>query len=47
MSKYLVEVKDLTFKRGSRTIFKGLNLKVETGKITAIMGRLVSAKPLC
>ncbi len=38
MSKYLVEVKDLTFKRGSRTIFKGLNLKVETGKITAIMG---------
>ncbi|MGR3807530.1 ATP-binding cassette domain-containing protein [Pasteurella testudinis] len=38
MNKYLVEVKDLTFKRGSRTIYQGLNLKVETGKITAIMG---------
>ncbi|MGV6988613.1 ATP-binding cassette domain-containing protein [Testudinibacter sp. P80/BLE/0925] len=38
MNKYLVEVKDLTFKRGSRTIYQGLNLKVERGKITAIMG---------
>ncbi|KGQ69924.1 ABC transporter ATP-binding protein [Chelonobacter oris] len=38
MNKYLVEVKDLIFKRGSRTIYQGLNLKVETGKITAIMG---------
>ncbi|KAE9525346.1 ATP-binding cassette domain-containing protein [Testudinibacter aquarius] len=38
MNKYLVEVKDLVFKRGSRTIYQGLNLKVETGKITAIMG---------
>ncbi|TNH04006.1 ATP-binding cassette domain-containing protein [Testudinibacter sp. TR-2022] len=38
MNKYLVEVRDLAFKRGSRTIYQGLNLKVETGKITAIMG---------
>ncbi|MGR6982035.1 ATP-binding cassette domain-containing protein [Testudinibacter sp. P27/CKL/0425] len=38
MNNYLVEVKDLTFKRGSRTIYQGLNLKVERGKITAIMG---------
>ncbi len=34
----LIEVKNLIFKRGSRTIYNGLNLRVEKGKITAIMG---------
>lgn len=34
----LVEVKNLTFKRGERTIYDNLNLRVEKGKITAIMG---------
>lgn len=38
MSNPLIEVKNLTFKRGSRTIYQDLNLKVEQGKITAIMG---------
>lgn len=34
----LVEVKNLTFKRGERIIYDNLNLKVKKGKITAIMG---------
>ncbi len=34
----LVEVKNMTFKRGERTIYDNLNLKVQKGKITAIMG---------
>ncbi|MCK3654727.1 ABC transporter ATP-binding protein [Pasteurellaceae bacterium Macca] len=34
----LVEVKNLTFKRGTRTIYDNLNLRVQKGKITAIMG---------
>lgn len=36
--KALVEVKNLTFKRGERLIYDNLNLRVEKGKITAIMG---------
>lgn len=38
MSSYLIEVKNLTFKRGERIIYDNLNLQVEQGKITAIMG---------
>lgn len=34
----LVEVKNLTFKRGERMIYNNLNLQVRQGKITAIMG---------
>lgn len=34
----LVEVKNLTFKRGERVIYDNLNLSVQKGKITAIMG---------
>lgn len=34
----LVEVSNLTFKRGERIIYDNLNLKVKKGKITAIMG---------
>lgn len=34
----LVEVKNLTFKRGERVIYDNLNLQVKKGKITAIMG---------
>lgn len=36
--KNLVEVKNLTFKRGDRVIYDQLNLQVQQGKITAIMG---------
>lgn len=36
--KTLVEVKNLTFKRGERTIYHNLNLRFQQGKITAIMG---------
>lgn len=34
----LVEVKKLTFKRGERVIYDNLNLQVQKGKVTAIMG---------
>lgn len=34
----LVEVRNLTFKRGERVIYDNLNLQVRKGKITAIMG---------
>lgn len=37
-TKNLVEVKGLTFKRGERVIYDNLNLQVQKGKITAIMG---------
>lgn len=33
-----IEVKDLSFKRGQRTIYDGVNLSIRRGKITAIMG---------
>ena len=38
MNKNLIEVNNLTFKRGERVIYDNLNLKVQQGKITAIMG---------
>ena len=38
MNKNLIEVKNLTIKRGERVIYDNLNLKVQQGKITAIMG---------
>ena len=34
----LIEIEDLTFRRGDRLIFDGLNMVVPTGKITALMG---------
>lgn len=34
----LVEVRNLTFKRGERVIYDNLNLQVQKGKVTAIMG---------
>lgn len=34
----LVTVNNLTFSRGNRTIFDGIDLHVPEGKVTAIMG---------
>ncbi|EXJ12724.1 putative ABC transporter ATP-binding protein [Nitrincola nitratireducens] len=34
----IVEIKDLTFSRGDRPIFKGVDIKIPRGKVTAIMG---------
>jgi len=34
----LIEVRNLYFSRGSRQIFKNLNVTIERGKVTAIMG---------
>ncbi len=37
-SEDLVKIKNLTFSRGSRTIFDDISLSVPKGKVTAIMG---------
>lgn len=36
--KTLIEVKNLSFKRGERIIYDGVDLKIRKGQITAIMG---------
>ena len=38
VSAYAAELKDVTFKRGERAIFKDINITIPKGKITAIMG---------
>lgn len=38
MPKNAIEIRDLTFCRGDRTIFDAVNINVPAGKITAIMG---------
>ena len=35
---YLISVRDLHFTRGDRTIFRGVNLDIKRGSVTAIMG---------
>ena len=37
-SDSLIEIRDLDYARGQRQIFKGLNISIERGKVTAIMG---------
>lgn len=37
-SESLIEVRNLDFSRGSRKIFDNLNVSIERGKVTAIMG---------
>ena len=37
-SENLIEITDLDYSRGQRPIFKGLNLNISRGKVTAIMG---------
>ena len=37
-SEPLIEIRDLHFARGSRVIFDGIDLDIQRGKITAIMG---------
>lgn len=36
--KHLIEIRDLDYSRGPRQIFKGLNINIERGLVTAIMG---------
>ena len=38
LSDYLIEVHDVDFSRGERSIFKNLSLTIERGDVTAIMG---------
>ncbi len=40
----LVQIRDLCFKRGNRTIFDGLNLDIPRGQVVAIMGPSGSGK---
>ncbi len=42
----LIEVKDLSFKRGERVIYDQVNLKIRQGQITGIMDHRVQVKPL-
>lgn len=44
MSEPLVQLEDLVFRRGERTIFDGVSLVVPAGKIVAIMGPSGSGK---
>lgn len=44
MPEHWVEIKNLSFSRGSRHIFNGIDMTVEKGKITAIMGPSGSGK---
>lgn len=44
MPNNLVEITNLTFSRGERLIFNGVDLEVKRGKITAIMGPSGSGK---
>ncbi len=37
-SDIIIEIKDLDYSRGQREIFKGLNLTITRGEVTAIMG---------
>jgi phospholipid/cholesterol/gamma-HCH transport system ATP-binding protein len=37
-SDNLIEIHDLDFSRGQRQIFKGLNINIKRGQVTAIMG---------
>lgn len=38
LSDSIVEIKDLTFSRGERCIYKNISLSIPRGKVTAIMG---------
>jgi phospholipid/cholesterol/gamma-HCH transport system ATP-binding protein len=38
LSESIIEVRDVHFARGTRSIFKGLNLTIREGDVTAIMG---------
>ena len=38
LSQSIVEVKDVSFSRGDRIIYKNMSFSVPKGKITAIMG---------
>ncbi|MEH6365859.1 MULTISPECIES: ATP-binding cassette domain-containing protein [Pseudomonas] len=42
--KYAVELKGLSFKRGTRDIFKDIDIRIPCGKVTGIMGPSGSGK---
>ena len=37
-SDYIVDLQQITFRRGSRLIFDGVDIRIPRGKVTGIMG---------
>ena len=44
MNPNIIEIRNLTFRRGRRVLFDGINIEVPRGKVTAIMGPSGSGK---
>ncbi|GGK07937.1 ATP-binding cassette domain-containing protein [Pseudomonas matsuisoli] len=44
VNEYAVELKDVTFRRGPRAIFEGIDIRIPRGKVTGIMGPSGSGK---
>lgn len=42
---YAVELKGVSFKRGTRSIFNNVDIRIPRGKVTGIMARRAAAKP--
>ncbi len=44
---YAVELKGLSFKRGTRSIFNNVDIRIPRGKVTGIMGLPAVGRPPC
>lgn len=44
---YAIELKGVSFKRGTRSIFNNVDIRIPRGKVTGIMGRQAVARPRC
>jgi len=44
---HLIQIRDLVYRRGDRTIFDGMDIDIQRGKLTAIMGRVERVKQRC
>ncbi len=45
--QYAVELKGLSFKRGTRKIFDNVDIRIPRGKVTGSWGRRGVARPPC
>ena len=46
MSETLVEIRDLSFARGSHVIYDGISMSFRRGSVTAVMGPSGTGRPL-